>query len=184
MLYEVITVNQHIGTTSTGTDGSAVFMDLWEPEYLYIEIQDGEVVKAAWKNPSDITHIDNENVQTKSWEEIKDIFIDQMEYLLSPETDSKKTEVFINRIELGLTKILMKNSTDDYKLIPTWSFSGYDQDTNPESEKVGAPICFITINAIDGSVIDRGLMYYRITSYNVCYTKLLRFQLYLEITVP
>ena len=56
----------------------------------------------------------------------------------------------------------MKNSRDDYKLIPTWSFMGYETSpSRPEQEGVntGAEVCFITINAIDGTVIDRGLMY-------------------------
>jgi hypothetical protein len=74
----------------------------------------------------------------------------------------QKTEVHINRIELGLTKILIKDSKDDYKLIPTWNFMGYEtyaSDPAQEGINRGAGECIMTINAIDGTVIDRGLMY-------------------------
>lgn len=152
-------VDHHIGTTTTGTDGSAIMMSLWKPEYLYIEVQNGEVVKVRWENLSVIKNIDNQNVQALSWDEIKEIFITQMDYLLLPDDISNKMEIHIKRIELGLTKVLMKHSYDDYQLIPTWSFLGYDQKTDSGSENIGAQVCFLTINAIDGTVIDRGLMY-------------------------
>ncbi len=163
-------VKGFIGTTITAVDfGPEIF--LWEPEYLYIEIQNGSVVVFEWHNRAEITNVDNENVQTKSWEEIQEIFKTQMDYLMTPEPMSKgnnetvffeETEVHINRIELGLTKILMKDSKDDYKLIPTWNFMGYEtyaSDPAQESINRGAGKCFITINAIDGTIIDRGLMY-------------------------
>jgi hypothetical protein len=163
-------VDEFIGTTITAVDfGPEIF--LWEPVYLYIEIQNGSVVVVEWHNRAEITNVDNENVQTKSWEEIQEIFKTQMDYLMTPEPISKgnkesvffqKTEVHINRIELGLTKILMKDSKDDYKLIPTWNFMGYETRTSlpaQEGFNYGAGECFLTINAIDGTIIDRGLMY-------------------------
>ncbi len=165
-------VNQHVGTTVTGVDFAAVIY-LWKPEYLWFEVQNDEIVKVTWNNPSEIKNIDNENVQVKPWEEIQEIFKNQMDFLMSPtptksDDPSKatffleKTDVHINRVELGLTKLLMKDSQDDYKLIPTWSFLGYQTSAlSPAQEgvNVGGEVCYLTINAIDGTVIDRGLMY-------------------------
>ena len=74
----------------------------------------------------------------------------------------EKTNVHINRVELGLTKLLMKDSQDDYKLIPTWSFLGYQTSASRPAQEglnIGGEVCYLTINAIDGTVIDRGLMY-------------------------
>ena len=165
-------VNQHVGTTAVGVDFAAVIY-LWKPEYLWFEVQNDEIVKVTWNNPSEIKNIDNENVQVKPWEEIQEIFKNQMDFLMSPtptksDDPSKatffleKTDVHINRVELGLTKLLMKDSQDDYKLIPTWSFLGYQTSAlSPAQEgvNVGGEVCYLTINAIDGTVIDRGLMY-------------------------
>ena len=165
-------VNQYVGTTAVGVDfAEAIY--LWKPEYLYFEVQNDQIVKATWNNPSEITNIDNENVQVKPWEEIQEIFKNQMDFLMSPtpiKSDDpstatffiEKTDVHINRVELGLTKLLMKDSQDDYKLIPTWSFLGYQTSASRPAQEglnIGGEVCYLTINAIDGTVIDRGLMY-------------------------
>ncbi len=165
-------VNQHIGTSVTGVDYAAVIY-LWEPEYLWFEVQNDQIVKVTWNNPSKIISVDNENVQTKPWEQIQEIFKKQMDFIMSPTPTIgdnpsnatyffEKTQVYINRVELGFTKVLMKDSGDDYKLIPTWSFLGYEiSKAHPERQgvNVGGEVCYVTINAIDGTVIDRGLMY-------------------------
>ena len=165
-------VNRHVGTTVTGVDGAPVIY-LWKPEYLWIIVQNDQIVKVTWNNPSEIIAVDNENVATKPWEEIQEIFKKQMDYLMSPNPSGnadpsnstyffEKTDVYINRVELGLTKLLMKDSKDDYKLVPTWSFLGYESSPSypaKEGVNMGGEVCYLTINAIDGTVVDRGLMY-------------------------
>jgi hypothetical protein len=165
-------VNDHKGTSAVGVDFAEVIY-LWKPEYLWFEVQNDQIVKVTWNNPSEIINVDNENVQVKTWEEIQEIFKKQMDFLMSPtptksDDPSKatyffeKTDVYINRVELGLTKLLMKDSQDDYKLIPTWSFLGYQTIASypaQEGVNVGGEVCYLTINAIDGTVIDRGPMY-------------------------
>ncbi len=160
-------VDSFIGTTASGVDGGEM-MNLWKAEYLFIETQNGEIKQVYWANPSVITEVDNGNVQVLPWAEIKEKFLKQMDYLLSPTSsdgDGTNTTIFIgeaeiviDRIELGLTKVLMQDS-NDYKLIPTWSFMGYDKNEVSGDVQVGAEMCYVTLNAIDGSVIDRGLMY-------------------------
>ncbi|MCL2671726.1 MAG: DUF6034 family protein [Clostridiales bacterium] len=140
---------------------------LWKREYLCFEVQDGAIVKINWENPSQILGVDNENVQILPWEEIQNLFYTQMDFLLLPELAQEFTldarlgtkEVHISRVEFGLTKILLKDSRSNYKLIPTWSFMGYTESTVSDGESQGATICFLTLNAIDGSLIDLGLMY-------------------------
>jgi hypothetical protein len=129
----------------------------------------GRPISLEWINPSSIVNIDNENVKILSWTTIEQIFKNQVDLLLTPAPYSssqdaenaifaKPTTIHINRIELGLTKLLMKNSKS-YKLIPSWSFFGYDENFVDANITPGAEICFITINALDGSIIDRGQMY-------------------------
>jgi hypothetical protein len=161
---------QYLGTIALDTDGNEN-MNLWKTEHFYIETQDGAIVRAEWINPSMISNIDNDNVKTLSWDAIQSIFLKQMDYLLSPTPIAKsdvsegsiffdETTICIQRIELGLTKILMQNSGGSYKLIPTWCFIGYDYNKMQENANhTGNEICFLTINAMDGSIIDRGQMY-------------------------
>lgn len=76
--------------------------------------------------------------------------------------------LIIDRCSLGLAKVAQKNS-DKYMLIPVWDFFGYityeyvagiaETDENNEITYRQAEYSFLTINAIDGSVIDRNLGY-------------------------
>lgn len=150
------------------TEGE-VAMDLFGPEHFEIETRDGQIVKANWHNPTEVIKEDNSNVRVLPWEQIQETFKTQMDYMLSPESESmgeadvmmfgEGTEIHINKIELGLTKVLMKDSGGDYKLIPAWSFMGYDTNYVQEGPEHGSDICFLTVSAIDGTVINRGLMY-------------------------
>lgn len=158
--------SDYLGTLAFDPDFDQ-FQDLWKYESLEITTKGNFVISARWLNPGEIT-IENENVKMISWEEAQDVFLKQMDRLMSPETSEDDfqlgilggdREIHINKIELGLTKILMAES-GEYKLIPTWNFSGYDKShlfNDPET--AGAITCFVTINAVDGSIIDRGLMY-------------------------
>lgn len=150
------------------TEGE-VAMDLFESEHFEIETRDGQVVKANWHNPTEVIKEDNSNVRVLPWEQIQETFKTQMDYMLSPDSESagesegmiflEETEIHINKIELGLTKVLMKDSRADYKLIPAWSFMGYDTNYVQEGPEHGSDICYLTVSAIDGTVINRGLMY-------------------------
>ena len=168
-LPETYTANS-LGTSVTNVDnaGNFVFNDLWQREYFTATTRDGEIVSADWKNPSKIEIIE-EDVSVIPWEQARDIFLRQMDYMMSPAIENADgfsgvisgSEIVINRVELGLTKVLVQNS-GGYRLVPTWSFCGYDKSALSEemrNNNVGAMTCFVTVNAMDGSLIDRGLMY-------------------------
>ena len=143
-------VTFHTGVSSFA-DGTEMIA-LWEAEYFSVDYgADNRIWKMDWHNPSVITGIAEENAILLPWVQIEDIFKKQMDYLLSA---SDKTEIFamekeivIDRAELGYVKILEKNTKDQYKLVPAWNFWGNNGT------------CYLTLNAVDGTVIDRGMMY-------------------------
>lgn len=158
----------NFGEQQTDTDD---FIDLWRNEYLYIKTLHGSIVDIKWQNPSAIVNIDNDNVQVINYKTAQNIFLKQMDLMLSPNSSTEDgqayraffqdtEEVNIVRIEFGLTKLLMQNSEDLYKLIPTWSFMGYPKlkDSTADETESGAQVCFVTINALDGSIVDRNRM--------------------------
>lgn len=159
-------VQTHTGTTVTGVDGAPI-INLWGSEYLYIEIQNGNVVKARWQDPSEIKTADNGKANMLPWDQIKDIFLKQMDSMMaSGGSDEGNTyrfmegaKVHINRVELGYTKLLTNGTNGEYKLVPTWMFMGYQENEANALHKGannGAETCFVTINALDGTIIDRG----------------------------
>jgi hypothetical protein len=80
--------------------------------------------------------------------------------------ESVKTCTYnINRITLGLTRIAVKDKPDEFMVVPVWDFfgsvtveylpeSGFQGFTTTEAYK-----SFLTVNAIDGSIINRGYGY-------------------------
>ena len=135
------------GTTATGVDGG-LYRALWEREYVTISVKDNMIIDVRWENPGQIDGVENENVAILSFEEVQPIFLNQLKRLFDL-PDYTMTEVKIDRIELGLTKVVIQDS-DEYRMIPAWSFYG---SMGPRYS------CLVTVNAIDGSIVDLGQMY-------------------------
>ena len=145
------------------TDGDGVVVqNLWKPEYLSIVMYEGEIYTIRWKNISRLVKVDNESVKILPWEEIQEIFERQIGYMMTPDEEShemfwwRPSNVKIERITLGLGKVLMKD-TNEYKLIPVWNFFGRD-DTYTSLEEASEK-CYLSINALDGTIVDRNAMY-------------------------
>jgi hypothetical protein len=79
--------------------------------------------------------------------------------------DIKTCTYTIDRITLGLTRIAVKDKPDEFMIVPAWDFFGTVKvDYTPESGYTGfvtsdAYKSFLTINAIDGSIINRSYGY-------------------------
>ena len=59
-----------------------------------------------------------------------------------------------NNITLGMMRVAKKDSSNEYYYLPVWDFIGHYGESNG-----GTEMSFLTINAIDGSLVDRGLGY-------------------------
>ena len=113
-----------------------------------------------YENPIESPILDEESVPLLSFDEIRQIF-----GMISPMTimSYEKYEaagnnaLYIDRIELGYMTVQRKDQPARYQLIPVWDFFGqriisdetYDQFNN----------ALLTINAIDGTIIDRNYGY-------------------------
>ncbi len=65
-------------------------------------------------------------------------------------------QVYVTRISLGYMRVMWKDKPDQYLLVPVWDFFGYTQNTTRGSIHQNWPgNSLLTINAIDGTVIDR-----------------------------
>jgi len=139
--------------------------DLWRAESMTVHVMDGEIIEIRWSDLAEAT-IENDNVKIIPFEEAQEIFLKHIDRMLLPNIEDgdetavndyirKNTAVNITKIELGLTKLLMKDSGDSYKLIPTWNFYGYEAGSGHEiDENRGAEKCFVMVNAIDGSIVN------------------------------
>lgn len=142
----------------------------WLDEQLEICIDETGVIDFKWKYPTEIKEIINDSVELLAFDDVRQRFKDHILHVMASENDESiisKTLV-IDRSNLGLAKVAQKNS-EKYMLIPVWDFFGYiiykyvpgiaETDENNEIIYKHPEYSFLTINAIDGSIIDRNLGY-------------------------
>lgn len=150
----------------------------WEPEWVEVYLDEGYNVRFInWLHPSVMGNIVNENVALLSFEQVQGIIRDTLRYYVPdfPLWDGvQHRTLVIERIVLGMMRVKVADSADDYVLIPVWDCFGYiidhyasqdtseyvlDQNNNATVDERGGVGSFFTINAIDGSIIDRRLGY-------------------------
>ena len=132
------------------------FSAVLSPETLNVRVDDSGVVFFDWKNPTYCDGIINENVELLDFGEIQEIFSTQIFYYCFDIVDIK---IDIDKVVLSYFVQPEINNNSEYIAIPVWDFIGM-------IEIDGEPVCnldidmtFMTINAIDGSIIDRSKGY-------------------------
>jgi hypothetical protein len=154
-----------------------LYFEPYPYEYIKVSIDDTGIIEFDWRSPYKVSDIIANNVSILDFETIKQIFKKYIFYIgaWSDEgNDSIGRKVSIDNITLGLMRIINPNKTDEYLIVPVWDFFGSYADIYPEgysdnkqfklnenNEKVYDKFAhsLLTINAIDGSIIDRGLGY-------------------------
>lgn len=136
---------------------------LWQ-ETLRICVNESGVILIDWSSPCETTRAVNENVALKPVDDIKEIFKQQILFNVY-EADGSEDTVMIDEMRLSYMAIPEKDDLLNYRLIPVWDFIGpsvTDPDEIAEMELHGSEnqnISYLTVNAIDGSIIDRNLGY-------------------------
>lgn len=139
----------------------------WSYERYSIVVGDDGIQTADLINPYNIGEIKTENVKLMNFDSIINIYEQMMEVTNADILNYEKKRIYnIRNIRFGYTRIYDPVSDNDTGLlIPVWDFfGGFDSEdldgsqTNRNSGERSTQ-SFMTINAIDGSVIDRGLGY-------------------------
>ena len=136
----------------------------WPYEKLEMIVDETGVVYFHYRSPYDIQETHTKDATLYQFSEIISIFEKMLPitygYLDEEDTDYC-LQVDIREVRLGLMRITEQNSRDTALLIPVWDFIGdvtitpYEGDPYPFSDNRS----LITINAIDGTIIDRDLGY-------------------------
>ena len=137
----------------TSADGTGTAAS-WMNERLFIGVDDEGIKDIYWGGPLNVTEVVSENTAMLSFDEIKSIFGKMMRIKFEPGVRNSEFEIeyHITRIRLSLQRISEADSFTTGLLVPVWNFYGcvsYDGELQEESDW---PI--LTINGIDGSVID------------------------------
>ncbi|MFZ7121490.1 MAG: DUF6034 family protein [Eubacteriaceae bacterium] len=151
---------------------SKQFAPIFGQEMIRVIVDDTGILEFWWSAPSKVTNIINSNVELLPYEDIQKIFKEYIPLKCDLVNDYQDDVIIhrtinINRVVLGLTQVMKKDALGEYMLIPTWSFfgnevdrfsaqqpGGYILDENNEYTEESVGRSFLTINAIDGSIID------------------------------
>ena len=157
-VYEGIPVYAY--NTFTGTDtgmqaaGYAYSWDLPQEELDGV-LYRGEVVRFKWSCPFFVTGVENENVPLLPFDRIMDIFRQQVCRSIYLDEGHDMT-LCVTDIRLSYMRVKVRDSKD-YYLLPVWDFLG-SQDTEDMFAR-GENTTLLTLNAVDGSVLNRRLGY-------------------------
>lgn len=134
-----------------------------EQESISIGIRDGRVAHCMWMKPFHVTETVNENVTLLPFDEIKEIFRKNIFLSIFADEDMSAIRLYVTDVKLSYMRIRQKDS-DAYWLLPVWDFLGYakkseNEQLNEQALREFAGQTLLTVNAIDGSVIDRTFGY-------------------------
>lgn len=138
----------------------------WLYEKIRIFVDDEGIFALIWNAPYTVEEVVNERATMLPFERIEQIFVDIMplkygqygqQYDKSDIADD--VEISVQKITLGLARVVEQGNAEQAVLVPVWDFFG--SISGAEDYVLGSDgyDSLLTINAIDGSIVDRGLGY-------------------------
>ena len=162
----------HGSDTAMQSAGVDMYSEQMFPESIEINVRDGKVISVNWSNAIEVIKVENENVTLLPFSEILNYFKKQVfrTFYLDPEPGEDQnitTTMKITRICFSYMRVKKQDGDGKAYLLPVWDFmcavnaSAFPNGVYDSSEeKVWLPQqSILTINAIDGSIIDRNAGY-------------------------
>ena len=155
--------------SSDSWNGGEYNLKTWSEEKIRVFVNDDGIAGFEYESPLELTDTVVENSSIKDFDEIKDIFEKMViaccaedNNVLDDELseDIRYATYTIKKVVLRYTRVSEQDSFDTGLMVPVWDFIGdveygdYSKRTEPETDKV-----ILTINAIDGTIIDRTVGY-------------------------
>ncbi len=137
---------------------------IWGSESVIVYVNDNGIVGFDISSPMEIVETVVDGSSIKSFEDIKPIF-EQMVVVSYAPAGEGTVNISVDSVILRYTRISEEDSFDTGLLVPVWEFTGtltdeYGNSMNPPGNPSGLDnTSILTINAIDGSVIDRAVGY-------------------------
>ncbi len=128
----------------------------WEYERCYVLVDDGGVAGLFYNDPCVVQEVTVPAATLLPYEKILDIF-EKMVLIVENNADpmDRDEQYCITSVRLGLVSIPEQNGEGGL-LVPAWDFLGDRVDENRAAFVSDERYSFLTINAIDGSIIKRG----------------------------
>ena len=141
----------------------------WGYEDMTFAIDDTGIVGFSWRSPYAMAETVTQNSNLIPFDEVTNVFetmsmaVHAWDGYAQGSPDLKAVDITVDHIKFGLTRITEANKRDSGLLVPAWDFFGSTtqiiERNGQEKGYPDGPIPILTINAIDGSVINRSLGY-------------------------
>ena len=136
---------------------------VWANETITLLVNQAGILQLDWDSPHQIGDTMVEDCTILPFPQVMQV-AEKMLPLLFDEKwghteDMTSANIQITRIEFGMMRIIKNQSIDEGLMVPVWAFYGEESFASPTAEKQSKPtrqpIRLLTINAIDGTIIDR-----------------------------
>jgi len=162
-MYRNIPVTNVQASVSLSTDDPDVpdypeseYTRVYDPERLTVYVDDTGVVEFYWYHPDEEESVLSQNVGLKQFDEIVQKAKDNI-FFKNYTAYGSECHIHITSIELGMMRVMKKDAPGEYMMIPVWDFIG-NHEHIMDGESHWLPFgdqSYVTINAIDGSHINR-----------------------------
>ena len=129
----------------------------WPVEEIEILINDSGIVGFEYVAPLTLTEVVVDDTHMKTYEDIIKTFEDMIAIKHAVESEDEKREITVDRVTLSYARICEEDSLTKGLLVPVWDFQGKSKLIKHGNSYTTNDV--MTINAIDGTVIDRALGY-------------------------
>ncbi len=130
------------------------------PEAIEILVDDTGIAEFMWANPSKVERILSEHVALMPFADVVRRAKDNIFYKNYTAYGST-AQINITSIRLSMMRIMQKDRPGRFLMVPVWDFMGYVEYSFSEGEQHTPEYytSYVTINAIDGSNINRNWGY-------------------------
>ncbi|MBO5238080.1 MAG: hypothetical protein J6B50_04825 [Lachnospiraceae bacterium] len=147
-----------VGKHDEGWRGDDYVKKAWPIEVIEFRINDSGIVGFDYNAPLTMVETVVEQSNLKSFDVIRDTFEQMVVVINAEETEEDKCMIQIDRVVLGYARISEQDNYDTGLLVPVWDFKGTVTEQSGE-ETIVTYRNVMTINAIDGTIVDRELGY-------------------------
>ena len=177
--YKLIYMRNVDGITLAYTEKNGISVEegspidkMWGYEQITICVSDGRLVYFNWINPYDIPKVDAAPAELMPFEDIADIFGKMILVTNDEISEINRKNGFdivhnfaVDKVRLNLMRIRDKDNFEEGRIVPVWDFWATTGVSVPDPDYANLVYdgqyyeIVLTINAMDGTVIDRSLGY-------------------------
>ena len=146
--------------TGSNLESEENYAPAWQYEAITVIIDGTGILEFNWNSPYSEPEIVTDDTNLLPFTDVQQVFEKML--LINYSAYETELQIEVDRVQLGLMRVTNSEERDSGVLIPVWDFFGSITAMPDDGEPYlfgWADDSLLTINAIDGSIIDRGLGY-------------------------